>query len=220
MSANPPRLGNSSRLPQKVSRPLRGEKSIHRRNNVLHKNRAIGGGDITTLIGQQLSSTYMTSLRHTNDSSRRKGLGTRDVPQLKRDISTNTTNDEESKCQNGKYLSDLVVVLDMDECLIHSEFLDGELVDKYRQVEDRLTSSSTQQGNNEEASGWSTCESFKIQLPDGDLAKVNKRPLLDVFLKEVTSKFETYIFTAAMEVNNRFSTQNFQMSRLQLHSNK
>jgi len=80
------------------------------------------------------------------------------------------------------------VVLDMDECLIHSQFPD-QLADKYRQVEDRPTSSSTHH-----------CESFGINLPDGDFVKVNKRPHLEIFLQEITSKYETHIFTAAMEV--------------------
>jgi hypothetical protein len=44
------------------------------------------------------------------------------------------------------------------------------------------------------------CDSFRIHLPDGDLVNVNKRPNLDIFLSEITSKFETYIFTAAVEV--------------------
>lgn len=115
-------------------------------------------------------------------------------------------HDESDKQQNGggQYSSDLVVVLDMDECLIHSQFLSDQLVDKYRQVEDRPASSSSfQQGyDNEEVESiiLSTCQSFRINLPDGDLVNVNKRPNLDVFLKEITSRYETYIFTAAMEV--------------------
>ena len=43
-------------------------------------------------------------------------------------------------------------------------------------------------------------DSFCITLPDGDVVMVNKRPFLHEFLKEVTSRFETYIFTAAMKV--------------------
>jgi CTD small phosphatase-like protein 2 len=39
-----------------------------------------------------------------------------------------------------------------------------------------------------------------MSLPDGDLVHINKRPNLDIFLREITSKFETYIFTAAMKV--------------------
>ncbi len=54
-----------------------------------------------------------------------------------------------------EYESDLIVILDMDECLIHSKFL---------------------------------------STPG------NKRPYLDEFLQQVTSRFETHVFTAAMEI--------------------
>lgn len=100
----------------------------------------------------------------------------------------------------------------MDECLIHSQFLSDRCVDKYRQVEDRPTSQSSlstsqqqrQQYGHQEADSLlftnAGCDSFRIHLPDGDLVNVNKRPNLDIFLREITSKFETYIFTAAVEV--------------------
>lgn len=81
--------------------------------------------------------------------------------------------------------SDMVLVLDMDECLIHSQFLSNT---EYRQDEYRPSAISK------------SVESFRIELPDGDLVQVNKRPGLDEFLQTVTSKFETHIFTAAMEV--------------------
>ncbi|KAL7529538.1 hypothetical protein ACHAWF_007531 [Thalassiosira exigua] len=109
--------------------------------------------------------------------------------------------EDEKPRPEGKYASDLVVVLDMDECLVHSQFLSDQLVDKYRQVEDRPSAPSN--GTSEEAIMWSTCDSFRINLPDGDLVHVNKRPNLDLFLREVTSRFETYVFTAAMEVSER-----------------
>ena len=121
------------------------------------------------------------------------------------------------------YDSDLLVVLDMDECLIHSQFQSGA---EYRQQESRPSSSGT------------TCESFVLELPDGDIVTVNKRPGIDEFLKKgvrclpsfirfdsirfhcnhiqtffnkltlphnisVGQKWETYIFTAAMEVYAR-----------------
>ncbi|KAL3822050.1 hypothetical protein ACHAXA_007843 [Cyclostephanos tholiformis] len=127
------------------------------------------------------------------------------------------SNDESKK--RGKYSSDLIVVLDMDECLIHSQFLSDRLVDKYRQVEDRPPTPSSEHSSHqgvdndnknnynnniraeaESSLSLNACDSFRISLPDGDMVNVNKRPNLDIFLKEITSKFETYIFTAAMEV--------------------
>mmetsp|Transcript_6535 Transcript_6535/g.14186 ORF Transcript_6535/g.14186 Transcript_6535/m.14186 type:complete len:447 (-) Transcript_6535:134-1474(-) len=99
------------------------------------------------------------------------------------------------------YASDLVVVLDMDECLIHSQFLSDQIHDKYRQAEERPAGHAPfQHAEEAEAIIATTCENFKISLPDGDLVHVNKRPNLDLFLREITAKFETYIFTAAMEV--------------------
>lgn len=102
-----------------------------------------------------------------------------------------------------KYESDLVVVLDMDECLLHSQFFSHQnsQQDSYRQYEDRPRQSHAF-GNDEEAESIITTsvESFRLSLPDGDLVHVNKRPNLDVFLKEITKKFETHVFTAAMEI--------------------
>ena len=99
--------------------------------------------------------------------------------------------------------SDLVVVLDMDECIIHSQFLTitTDIDNTYRQYEaDRPESQTFDYDDEPETLISSACESFRLCLPDGDKVHVNKRPNLDTFLKEVTSKYQTYIFTAAMEV--------------------
>jgi len=99
------------------------------------------------------------------------------------------------------FASDLVVVLDMDECLIHSQFLPNEStvdgdVDEYRQYE-----AGRSTGASSSSTSTSSCEFFYIELPDnGDLVKVNKRPFLQEFLAEITTKFETHVFTAAMEI--------------------
>jgi len=143
-----------------------------------------------------------TSRSYANGASGTNGLN--GSSRLHQRTSEHDESDEKQK-GGGQYSSDLVVVLDMDECLIHSQFLSDQLVDKYRQVEDRpaTSSSSFHQGyDNEESESiiLSTCQSFRISLPDGDLVNVNKRPNLDIFLKEITSRYETYIFTAAMEV--------------------
>ena len=98
--------------------------------------------------------------------------------------------------RNWQFDSDLIVVLDMDECLIHSRFLSDQAVD-YRQDENRPGPNAF---GEEESIIHSACDSFRVTLPDGDFVQVNKRPNLDLFLKEVTSRFETYVFTAAMEV--------------------
>lgn len=140
-------------------------------------------------------------LNGSSSASSSSNINTND-PQEQQDnnASTKTTNGS----SGSRYTSDLIVVLDMDECLIHSQFLSDQMVDKYRQHEDRPDTRSSPYGQNEEAIMWQTCDSFRINLPDGDLVNVNKRPNLDLFLGEITDKFETYIFTAAMEVSLGF----------------
>jgi Dullard-like phosphatase family protein len=90
--------------------------------------------------------------------------------------------------------SDLVVVLDMDECLIHSQFFSPHAAKLAHQLP------------NGHASSWNystskkRVESFRLTLPDGDVVHVNKRPNLEEFLKHVCNRYETHVFTAAMEV--------------------
>ena len=91
---------------------------------------------------------------------------------------------------NKRYESDLVVVLDMDECLIHSQFLQGPGA-KYAHQVDRKNGLS---------SNGKSVDTFHITLPDGEQVLVHERPHLHDFLREVSSKYETHIFTAAMEV--------------------
>ena len=98
-----------------------------------------------------------------------------------------------------QYESDLVVVLDLDECLIHSQFLNSG-PEIYRQDEERPQSLAFNSQEEADSVISSACESFRISLPDGDLVHVNKRPHLDSFLKEITSRYETHIFTAAQKV--------------------
>lgn len=104
---------------------------------------------------------------------------------------------QQSRVRNGnasrpprEYESDLVVVLDMDECLIHSQFLQGPGAKYAHQV----------RRANGTASGESFVDTFNIELPDGELVKVHERPHLHDFLRQVSAKYETHIFTAAMEV--------------------
>jgi Dullard-like phosphatase family protein len=92
--------------------------------------------------------------------------------------------------------SNLIVVLDLDECLIHSKFLNS--VDVFRQYEsdrERHTSFNDSPHDKNE-----TCDSFHLTLPDGERVHVHKRPNLDTFLEHVTSRYDTYIFTAGMQV--------------------
>lgn len=75
-----------------------------------------------------------------------------------------------------RYKSDLVVVLDMDECLIHSTFFEpGEPI----------------------TPAPALIDSFTFTMQDGQSIRVHKRPFVDKFLRQVTSRFETHVFTAA-----------------------
>ena len=92
--------------------------------------------------------------------------------------------------------SDLVVVLDMDECLIHSQFYSPQTARLAHQLPRNHASS----WNYSTTSSSKRVESFRFTLPDGDVVHVNKRPHLATFLEHVCSRFETHIFTAAMDV--------------------
>ena len=192
---------------------LNGTNGIHGstanpNNNAKSLVNGSGGADMNgkRLVSNRMDQQRSTIRRYVNGSSPKNGLAAiHDAPQLNGSACStlSASNKENENTQIGnKYSSDLVVVLDMDECLIHSQFLSDQLVDKYRQVEDRPTRSTRQGGEEAESLFLNACDSFRINLPDGDLVNVNKRPNLDIFLREITSKFETYIFTAAMEVSS------------------
>jgi CTD small phosphatase-like protein 2 len=107
-----------------------------------------------------------------------------------------TSPKSQSPCPETKK-SDLIVVLDMDECLIHSQF--QSQMDEYLRQQEHRPKSNYFDGQ-DDVQVQSACESFRISLPGGDLVHVNKRPNLDDFLRTITSKYETHVFTAAMEV--------------------
>ena len=90
----------------------------------------------------------------------------------------------------------MIVVLDMDECLLHSQFYSPE--HDYRQHEEGRPDNAD--GSPAASSKSSSVETFDLTLPDGDVVVVHKRPDLDAFLASVSSKYETHVFTAAMEV--------------------
>lgn len=117
---------------------------------------------------------------HVNDLKTQKQFAT----------STDAVSIPQKKPPVRNYESDLVVVLDMDECLIHSQFLHGPGAKYAHQV--RRAGGSWQDE--------SAVDTFNIRLPDGELVRVHERPYLHEFLQRVSEKYETHIFTAAMEV--------------------
>lgn len=78
----------------------------------------------------------------------------------------------------------IALVLDMDECLVHSKFRNEV---EYRQNEYRP----------EQLKEY--MDSFEIVMEDGERAVVNKRPGLDRFLEEAAKHYDVYVFTAGLE---------------------
>lgn len=114
-----------------------------------------------------------------------------------------TTSFFHSNCPPKTKESDLIVVLDLDECLVHSQFFNSGTDEIYRQQEHRPQSQALFHDDDDDdvvSSSPHVCESFRMSLPGGDLVHVNKRPNLDEFLRRITRKYETHVFTAAMEV--------------------
>ncbi len=84
-------------------------------------------------------------------------------------------------------LKPLVVVLDLDETLVHSTF-HGSGARMYRQIEKRKSKIRRQ------------VESFQLVLDDGDRVTVNKRPHVDEFMRALQApEFESHVFTAALD---------------------
>jgi CTD small phosphatase-like protein 2 len=93
-------------------------------------------------------------------------------------------------------LRKLIVVLDLDECLVHSTDFRGEVFagagadSCYRQWEARpqLVEAAPE------------IESFRLELGDGSSCTVHKRTGLDAFLKACAEEFDLFAFTAGTPV--------------------
>ena len=114
--------------------------------------------------------------------------------------------DDDQQGSNKKYSSDLIVFLDLDLTLISDpEEVQVQLVDPItpptksadksllarlgdaaRKLCKRLYGNDVPENDN---------DSFLVTL-DGVTVRVYKRPFLDKFLRQVTSQYETHIFTA------------------------
>lgn len=143
-------------------------------------------GPSLSVLRQQLASTHQESSHSDNLCTKRSFSKLHE--QGRRTKSTSSV-----KISSGvKRDSDLVVVLDLDECLIHSKFLNRMHSTQYAyQVPEPLEHASEQEDS---------LETFHIALPDGELARVYQRPYLQDFLHAVSSKYETHLFTAGQQV--------------------
>lgn len=83
----------------------------------------------------------------------------------------------------------LIVVLDLDECLIHSTGFGNELEGSHRQYEASRSKSTHHED----------IESFKLRVGNDFSCTVLKRPGVDAFLKAVSAQFEVYTFTAGTQ---------------------
>jgi Dullard-like phosphatase family protein len=116
--------------------------------------------------------------------------------------SSRSTSSSSFESKKRSYESDLIVVLDMDECLIHSKFLSSPAAAQVyaHQVRRQHNHERKSAAVDSTLATAKIVDSFNVTLPDGDLVHVNVRPGLTDFLEQVTARYETHIFTAAMEV--------------------
>jgi TFIIF-interacting CTD phosphatase-like protein len=143
---------------------------------------------------EQGSSTFRIALVLSENSSWTQRKSYRYLYKPSRDFSSGTLNHQYNKKLVSKklvptreYDSDLVVVLDLDECLIHSQFVKGHAGANYAH---QVFRSDHDQSPDEKSSSVNT---FKISLPDGELVRVHERPYLQEFLQNVSEKNETHL---------------------------
>jgi Dullard-like phosphatase family protein len=107
-------------------------------------------------------------------------------------ISEAAKNLAEIKRPGGPYKSDLIVVLDLDECLVHAE-----IFEEYSKASSFTYQVQNTSNNVEVTEG---VETFLVDCGGSFSAQINLRPGVLDFLEEITSKYETHIYTAAMSI--------------------
>ena len=85
------------------------------------------------------------------------------------------------------------MVLDMDECMIHSSGFSDEATAQ------QVAAGQVEAVGLGSAPVAKTIESFKLRFNDGVSCTVYKRPGLDAFLQECAADFDTYVFTAGTQ---------------------
>lgn len=78
----------------------------------------------------------------------------------------------------------LTVVLDLDECLVHSRLSSDQ--EAYRHEEERKSDPKA-------------LDEFVFQLEDGEVVRCNKRPGLQSFLEAASKEYEIMAYTAGIE---------------------
>lgn len=190
------------------------------------QNEESGNSQSTTraIISSPYHENELNNKNNENSSNIQKNdnkiIGVRQTEDPRRFIQQHTTP------RNKK--SNLILVLDMDECLIHSQFFSQSnktrqktpqtqhtaQVDDYRQAEHRPSWTYDPHNHPDQhnatvhdhenihrsSSHPRRCDSFQFHLPhSNEYVLVRKRPYLDIFLQLVTQRYHTFIFTAAAE---------------------
>jgi TFIIF-interacting CTD phosphatase-like protein len=102
---------------------------------------------------------------------------------------------QQSPQKSQAYASDLVVVLDMDQCLVASH-LSHEKGSPEKFMERLLSSTSWQRTARIDPN----LEHWRFAVTDDVEAYVTPRPGVCEFLQNVTGRFETHVFTSARKV--------------------
>jgi len=100
----------------------------------------------------------------------------------------NTIKRSKLKVKPSRGTARLKVVLDMDECIIHSVFTDSSAAGHVSYGRPPNTPSTTSRPN--------PVETFPLRLLDNSSCIVNKRPHVDWFLEQVAIRFDCYVMTA------------------------
>lgn len=125
-------------------------------------------------------------------------------------------HDSLSSSPDSYYDSDLIVVLDMDECLIHCQYLNSSteaslyshqlmMRNRHHQKIKQQTNApsfSSDDDDDDDYTPDNKNHDFRVVLPDahGTGVHVHVRPGLIDFLSAVTRRYETHIYTAALPI--------------------
>ena len=155
-------------------------------NSVCHDT----GGDSVSIPALASEDDESGPVHRLDDDSTTTTVSTSTTATI--DSCANDDNEPRSKKRRreNKELSDLVVVLDMDECLIHFMMQDSE------GENDCLSDGEAKVEDDRENAGMNGAAKEHPTVMNVNNNKVLLRPGLINFLKFVTTRFETHIFTA------------------------
>jgi Dullard-like phosphatase family protein len=182
----------------------------------LRQRRPIVNGEAVAFHVNDLAASRRNSSPPLGSNSSYSRISDRGTTSSSPSLSLLSPSDNHNNATSGsgsatrRYESDMVVVLDMDECLIHSQFLSPhnaqffayQLLNRPRRLSNLVDGSSSSDNSSSSSSSSANrrVDTFRFALPDGDWVYVNLRPGLMEFLRAVSAKYETHIFTASLAV--------------------